>query len=74
MEQLWERGALGAGDPATLQQTGWWLISTHLGMRGHKFFFGDLLLKKTTGAAEFIEFAHEHGTDTNGENEEEHQC
>jgi len=63
MEQLWERGALGAGDPATLQQTVWWLISTHLGTRGHKFCFGDLLLK-TTGGAEFIEFAREHSTKT----------
>ena len=68
IEQLWKRGALGASDPATLQQTVWWLISTHLGTRGrdehHKFRFGDLLLKKTTGGAEFIEFARERGTKT----------
>jgi len=29
MEQLWKRGALGVSDPATLQQTVWWIISTH---------------------------------------------
>ena len=68
MEQLWKQGALGASDPATLQQTVWWLISTYLGTRGrdehHKFRFGDLLLKKTTGGAELIEFARERGTKT----------
>jgi len=59
---------LGASDHATLQQTVWWLISTHLGTRGrdehHKFRFGDLLLKKTTGRAEFIAFACKRGAKT----------
>ena len=41
IERLWDSGALGDGDPQTLQCTIWWLISTQMGTRGcdehHKF-------------------------------------
>ena len=30
VEQLWQQGALGVSDPVILQQTVWWIISTHV--------------------------------------------
>ncbi len=34
MQQLWENGALGCSGPEVLQNTIWFLLCVHMGMRG----------------------------------------
>ena len=46
IEQLWSSGALGSSSPEVLQNTIWFLLCMHMGMRGHdehyKLQYGDL--------------------------------
>ena len=68
VQKLWDEGALGQNDPDQLQQTIWWLISTHMGTRGcdkhHKFWFGDFTIKSSPDGVEYVEFSAERGTKT----------
>ena len=63
VEQLWS-----TGDPAILQQTIWWQITTHMGTRGrdehHKLRFGDFVVALTTDGHRYVEFSAERGTKT----------
>lgn len=66
VQQLWSSGTLGDINSVTLQQTLWWLITTHMGTRGrdehHKLRFGDFRVGSTTDGHEYVEFSAERGT------------
>ena len=71
VQKLWDEGGKS---PEQLQQSIWWLISTHMGTRGcdehHKFRLGDFTIKSSTDGVEFVEFSAERGTKTrSGETE-----
>ena len=68
IERLWSEGGLGSDNPGQLQQTIWWLISTHMGTRGcdehHKFHFSDFSVRANSKGQEYVEFQAERGTKT----------
>ena len=58
--QLWEKGALGDKDPETLQNTIWYLLTLHMGMRGrdehYKIMYADFEVKSAIDGIKFVEF------------------
>ena len=60
LEKLWATGALRDGTPETLQDTIWYLLTLHMGMRGrdehYKLLYGDFDVKSTTDGSKYVEF------------------
>ena len=60
-EVLWSCGELGSGTPRSLQQTLWWLISQHFGMRGraehHDIKMEDFVIQKDENGREYVTFS-----------------
>ena len=61
IKSLREAGALGEDSPEVLQNTAWFLLTLHLGMRGrdehYKLLYSDFEEKTTTDGMMFIEFS-----------------
>ena len=59
--KLWATGALGEDSPESLQNTVWYLLTLHMGMRGrdehYKLKYGDFQEKTTTDGSSYIEFS-----------------
>ena len=61
IEQLWMSGALRSSSPEILQNTVWFLLCLHLGMRGrsehYKLCYADLEFKCSSEGAKYVEFS-----------------
>ena len=61
IEQLWISGALGRSSPDILQNTVWFLLCLHLGMRGrdehYKLRYGDLEVQCSSEGTKYVEFS-----------------
>jgi hypothetical protein len=69
VDQLWESGQLGTGNPESLLQTLWWVNTTQFGIRAGpkehlRLCLGDLELKSTADGHEYIERCTERQTKT----------
>ena len=66
--------ALGEDFPEVLQNTVWYLLTLHLGMRGrdehYKLLYGDFEEKETTDGTLFIEFSERDTKTRTGESSE----
>ena len=60
IEQMWQTKALGDASPESLMHTMWFLICTHMGMRGcdehQRYRFGDFQVITTSDSKQYIEF------------------
>ncbi len=60
IEQLWISGALGSSSSEVLQNTVWFLLCLHMGMRGrdehYKLRYGDIDVKCSSDGMKYVEF------------------
>ena len=60
VQKMWEKGALGDESPEVLQNTVWYLLTLHMGMRGrdehYKLKYGDLNIHTTDEGYKYVEF------------------
>jgi hypothetical protein len=58
LHEMWDKEALGASSPKTLQQTMWWVLCTRFGKRAnkenHDMRWGDLEVKKNPNGIKYL--------------------
>ena len=71
IEQLWSSGALGSSSLEVLQNTIWFLLCMHMGLRGcdehYKLRYGDLQLKNASDGSGYVEFSERNTKTRSGE-------
>ncbi len=74
---LWETGALGEKSPESLQNTVWYLLTVHMGMRGrdehYKLLYGDFEVQSTAdGTLKYVDFSERDTKTRTGEFSDTH--